>query len=169
VFAELVTSLLQTLVGLVCCGIIMIFLLVISAFLKQEIARNLTIALVLVPLARIISLSMPLANLSQVYMYMLIYIPFLAAAVIVMHAVGLKFEQIGFVTRHILWQVICGVLIGVALGVVENIIMHPHPVVETLSLKAIWLPALIIFFTTGMVEEIIFRGVLQQTAFSAMG
>ena len=48
-------------------------------------------------------------------------------------------------------------------------ILKPQPAVSELSWQVIWLPALIFVFSTGFVEEFIFRGVLQRTAGGLLG
>ncbi len=80
--AELLTALVEPIAGLVCHGIILIVLLVNTALLRKTHSQNFILSLILVPLVRIMSLSMPLAKLPQIYWYPLIYAPLLAAAIV---------------------------------------------------------------------------------------
>jgi membrane protease YdiL (CAAX protease family) len=60
-------------------------------------------------------------------------------------------------------------LTGVALGYLEYKILKPQPLVETFSLQAIWLPALILLVFTGFLEELIFRGLMQRASLPTIG
>jgi membrane protease YdiL (CAAX protease family) len=166
---ELLTTFLEPVAGVICHGIILIAILINSAFIQDNRCRNLVISLSLVPLVRIMSLSMPLARLPQIYWYILIYTPLLVAAIVVMRIIGLKAHNIGLVVRGLPVQVAAGIIFGLAVGVIEMAILKPQPLVTEFTFNAIWLPAIIIFITTGFVEELIFRGVLQQTAEAFMG
>ncbi len=58
---------------------------------------------------------------------------------------------------------------GTLLGLVEYLILRPAPLVEDLSWQTALLPSFILLVTTGLVEEFIFRGVLQKTAVDLLG
>lgn len=167
--AELVTALLQPFIGIICHGVILSALLVQSAFISDVRSRNFTTSLSLVPLVRIMSLIMPLASVPLIYWYILIYAPLLIAAVVVMRTVKLKPRQIGLVSRGLPLQIAMAIVTGIAFGVLEYYILKPQPLVAEFSLEQIWPAAIIILMTTGLVEEFIFRGVLQQTSEASMG
>lgn len=167
--AELLTVYLQPLVGVVCHGMILIALLVQSTFILEPPQRNLLLALSLVPLIRITSLSLPLTELPQIYWYPLIYAPLLAATAVVMRIVGLSVKDVGLVSRDWPFQILVGVASGLAYGGLEYMILRPEPLVTSFTLQQIWLPAIILLVATGFVEELIFRGVLQRLAEPAIG
>jgi membrane protease YdiL (CAAX protease family) len=168
-FAEILTSVFSVLAGLICHGVILVVLLISSAFLNGSSTRNLVISLSVVPLVRIMSLSMPLASLPQIYWYLFIYAPLLVAGIVVMRITGIKAGDMGFTARGLWWQISGGMLLGLATGMLEWNILRPQPLVGEFSLAAVWVPALIMFMTTGVVEEFIFRGVLQRAAVPVMG
>ncbi|HJX03962.1 MAG TPA: type II CAAX endopeptidase family protein [Dehalococcoidia bacterium] len=168
-FAEILTAVFSVLAGLICHGVILVVLLVSSAFLNGNSTRNLVISLSLVPLVRIMSLSMPLASLPQIYWYLFIYAPLLIAGIVVMRITGVKAGDIGITVRGLWWQIPGGILLGLATGILEWNILRPQPLVGEFTLASVWIPSLIMFMTTGMVEEFIFRGVLQRTAVPSMG
>jgi LysM repeat protein len=60
-------------------------------------------------------------------------------------------------------------LSGILLGYIEYLILRPDPLVAELSLKQVWLPILILLVFTGLLEELIFRGVLQTNAVERLG
>lgn len=150
-------------------GMILVALLIQSVFVAESQQRNLMQALSLVPLIRIMSLSLPLVQLSQVYWYPIIYAPLLAATIVVMRVTGLKPSHVGLVSGDLPFQIFIGVVSGFACGILEYMILRPEPLVTSFTLQQIWLPAVILLATTGFVEELMFRGVLQRLAEPAMG
>jgi membrane protease YdiL (CAAX protease family) len=167
--AELLTVFLNPWAGIVCQGIILFAFIVQPGFIAEPRRRYLILGLSLVPLIRIISLSLPLINLLQIYWFPIIYAPLLAAAVAVMWVVGLKPGDVGLVKRGLPLQIVVGVVTGVAFGIVEYLILRPDPLVISFTLEQIWMPAVILLVSTGFVEELIFRGVLQELVEPPMG
>ena len=167
--AELLTVYLQPLVGVACHSMIFVVLLTQSAFVTESQQRNLMLALGLVPLIRIVSLSLPLVQLPQIYWYPIIYAPLLAATIVVMRIVGLKTDDVGLVRRDWPFQILVGLASGLAYGILEYMILEPEPLVTGFTLQQLWLPAVILMAATGFVEELIFRGVLQRLARPVMG
>ena len=167
--AELVTIFYYPWAGLICHGLILISFLIQPLFSSNPEQRDLLLGLCLIPLIRIISLSLPLMQLPQIYWYPFIYIPLLAATIVVIRTIGLKPGEIGLVIRSLPLQIILGIITGAAIGILEYLILKPEPLITSLSWQYIWLPAIILITTTGLVEELIFRGVLQRLAEPAMG
>jgi len=167
--AELLTVYFYPLVGVIIYSLILITFIIQSVFIPDIKQRNLVLALCLVPLVRILSLSMPLGLLSMVYRFPLIYLPLLAATIAVMWATGLKPVDVGLTFRYWPWQILAGIVTGAAIGVTEYLIIGTSPLINTFSWQEAWLPALILILTTGFVEELMFRGVLQRHAESMMG
>jgi membrane protease YdiL (CAAX protease family) len=66
------------------------------------------------------------------------------------------------------WQLPIAFL-GLGLGYIEYNILSPQPLVKELTWSNAWLPALLIFISTGVVEELIFRGVMQKSAVDLFG
>ena len=167
--AELLTIFLNPWAGVICHSIILVALLIQPTFVANIERRNLILALSLVPLVRILSLSLPLVKLPQMYWYPLIYAPLLAATVVVMRVIGLKPSHVGLTSRGLPWQIPMGIVTGSAFGFIEYLILRPEPLVTQLTWQQVWLPAVILLVTSGFVEELMFRGVLQRLAESVMG
>ncbi len=167
--AEVVTVIVYPLWGIVCHIIILAAVLMHSAIgLTNYHHRQLVLSLALVPLVRIISLSMPLANIPQAYWYPVIYIPLIVAAVVVTRILGYKAGDVGLNLKFRLLPIQLAVASsGFLLGVAEYFILLPQPMVSEFTWQAIWLPALILLVCIGFGEEFIFRGVLQRTALEA--
>ena len=82
--AELVTVYGNPLWGMAGHALILILVIVQAAVDTRYPHRPLLLGLALVPLVRIISLTMPLADIPQMWWYPIIYAPLLAAAIVVM-------------------------------------------------------------------------------------
>ncbi len=76
--------------------------------------------------------------------------------------------MIGLTANKFPLQILIG-LTGIGLGYIEYYILRPKSLVTTLRLESIWLPALILLIFTGLLEEIIFRGMLQYNAERVLG
>lgn len=91
--AEVVTVTIQPLWGIACHIALLVALILHSALVSRQTHRQLLLSLALVPLVRIISLSMPLANIPQVWWYPIIYAPLLVAAIVVVRILDLSPED----------------------------------------------------------------------------
>lgn len=167
--AELLTVFLHPLTGVICHGLTLGALLIQSALSREARRSDLMVSLSLVPLVRIMSLGMPLAHFPRIYWYILIYTPLVVATVVVMLNLRLKPRQVGLVVHRLPLQMAVGIVTGVIFGTVEYYVLRPAPLVSEFSLRQIWLPAIVLFTTTGFTEEFMFRGVLQRTSEAAMG
>ncbi len=130
--------------------------------------RKLVLSLALVPLVRILSLTMPLVDIPEILWFPLIYTPLIAAAFMTMRILGYGMGDICLSLRLRPVQLAVA-LTGFGFGVAEYLILRPEPDVWQLSLQEVWLPALMYFAFVGFGEELIFRGVLQRTAGDAFG
>jgi hypothetical protein len=166
--AEAVTVFVQPVWGIVCHAIVLVAVIVHSALASDSRYRHLVLSLALVPLVRIISLSMPLVDIPQIWWYPIIYAPLLAAAIMVVRILGHGLGEVGLNFKRIPLQLAVG-LTGVVFGVVEYYILTPQPLIAEFTWQEVWLPALIFLVCTGFVEEFIFRGVLQRTAVEVFG
>jgi len=167
--AEVLTVFFQLMVGITLHGVLLVLFIVQAALAHESAQRNLYMSLVLAPLIRILSLSMPLAPIPQIYWYLIIYGPLLAATVIVMLNTGLRPRDVGLVGRGWPLQIALGIGIGLVLGVLEYVILRPVPLATSFTLQGVLMPAIILMITTGFVEELIFRGVMQTLAERVMG
>jgi membrane protease YdiL (CAAX protease family) len=174
--AEAIVIALESVTGLVTASIIgitfhiVILLIVIidAALINNYYHERFVISLSMIPLIRIISLSMPLADITILWQYAIIYIPLLAAVIVLANILDYRFQETGVKFGFPPLQLVVA-LTGLGFGVVEYLILKPEAMVTDLTLQAVWLPALVLLLTTGMVEEFIFRGVLQRSAIEVFG
>ncbi|MHB8674781.1 MAG: CPBP family intramembrane glutamic endopeptidase [Candidatus Limnocylindrales bacterium] len=123
----------------------------------------LLLSFVVAPLIRIISLTLPLAQIEPAYRYLFAGVPMALGALLVAHTLGLGREQIGIVWRKPRWQVLA-VVGSLGLGLIEFTILRPTPMGAFPWTLAGFLPAVAVGIFTGFPEEMIFRGLLQTTA-----
>ncbi|UCH42495.1 MAG: CPBP family intramembrane metalloprotease [Dehalococcoidales bacterium] len=166
--SEVITVTVAPLWGIVCHIVVLIALILHSVLVGRQSLQRLLISLALVPLIRIVSLSVPLANIPRAWWYPIIYTPLLIAALEVVRITGYPLKQIGLAVNKVPVQLTVATS-GIAIGVVEYFILKPEPMISEFTWQEILLPALIFLLFTGFVEEFIFRGVLQNTALEEYG
>ena len=93
--AEMVTVFLQPLWGIVAHITILVTVIMRSARTADRPQRQLVLALALVPLTRVVSLSMPLADIPQIWWYPIMYGPLAIAAVVIMRILGYSRGDVG--------------------------------------------------------------------------
>jgi len=166
--AEVVTVIIEPVWGIFCHIAILAAFIVHSALINERPHQELLLSLALAPLIRIISLSMPLANIPQIWWFPIVYAPLLVAALVVVRIFSIKARDIGLNFAY-LWVQPLIALSGFAIGVAEYFILRPEPLITELTWRAAWPPTLILLLSTGFVEELIFRGVLQYAALKVFG
>ena len=168
-FAEAVVSFYDPSYGMVFHSIILVSLLTFSALKRGENpVSNLFLSLSLAPLIRITSLSMPLTYFPRFAWYLVASVPVLAAELALMRVQGLGLKDVGITFRRPLAQVGLA-LIGIPFGVVEYFILRPEPLVIGLSVEGLAVLAVVLVFSTGFVEELVFRGIMQHSATQTFG
>ncbi|MGB9879709.1 MAG: lysostaphin resistance A-like protein [Anaerolineae bacterium] len=165
--AELLTTLLEPRAGLVLHGALLVVLLLHSAFVWEFAVRDLLLSLCFAPLIRLLSLSLPLVNFPLVYWYLITSVPLFVMVILIMRTLHFTWYEIGVNLRALPLQIPVS-LVGLLFGYMEYHILHPKPLAKAFTWEEIWLPALILMFSTGFAEEIIFRGVMQRAATEAL-
>ncbi|MEI7771651.1 MAG: CPBP family glutamic-type intramembrane protease [Chloroflexales bacterium] len=166
--AEVTTVVISPQAGLIAHGLLLVMLIIHRAITPREAEQQLTLALLLAPLTRVLSLALPLNHISQPYWYGLIALPLLVVAWLTGRRLRLSRRKLGLRPGNLLLQgmVAAG---GLGLGAAAYAILRPAPMAGDLALHAPLLSALAIVICGGLVEEIIFRGVLQAAAVRALG
>lgn len=165
---ELVTALGAPRVGLAFHAMLLIVLFLHTALAHRQTVHNLLLCLSLVPLMRLLSLSLPLDGFRLSYWYLIVTVPLLAAAAAVMQVLDLSWRDVGLHRGNELVQLGIG-LAGLPLGYVEYHAVRSEPMSEALTLGEVWWPSLILMICTGFGEELVFRGVIQRAAGEVLG
>ncbi|MDQ2942093.1 MAG: CPBP family glutamic-type intramembrane protease, partial [Candidatus Dormibacteraeota bacterium] len=135
---------------------------------KARYLAALLLTLMLSPLIRIISLTLPLSQIDAPYRFLFAGIPMVIGAVMVARYVGFRPRWIGLVWRDGGWQVVA-IEASIFLGFIEYAILRPEPLAGLPWTAAGWLPALAVSITTGFPEELIFRGMMQTASRPLIG
>jgi hypothetical protein len=161
--AELVTALVSPLGGIGLHIVLLLALVIHASLAANHPYQKLYLALSLAPLTRLLSLSMPLADLPQIYWYGIIAIPLLIAIFVIAQRLNFRPREIGLSLGKLPLQIAI-IPTGIIFGLIEYQILKPEPLIDSLTWTGIWLPALILLIATGFVEELTFRGVMQHSA-----
>lgn len=137
-------------------------LLVIHSSLNDiQDSRRLFLTLGLVPFIRITSLAISAAEFSDIYWYLIIAIPVLVAIMAVARATGITPKEIGL-NIYMWWVQVLIAVTGIGFGALEYLILKPEPMITEMRWPEMTGPVLILLLTTGLVEEMAFRGAVQR-------
>ncbi len=157
-----------SIIGIACHIVILLVVIIDAALINSYYKERFVLSLSIIPLIRVISLSLPLADIPRMWQYLIIYVPLMAAAVVLANILGYKPKDIG-VRFGFLPVQLAIMLSGLGFGIVEYLILRPEALVAELNFQTVWLPALVLLLSTGLVEEFIFRGVLQRSSSEVFG
>lgn len=166
--AEVLTTLIDARVGLALHSVLLFVILVHAGLTWEQPIHRLLVTLAFAPLIRLLSLSLPLAEFPRVYWYFITSVPLFLAAFLVIRLLGFSLDDVGLNWRALPAQVVVA-LSGLVFGFLEYQILQPEPLATAPSWQQLWLPALILLFSTGFLEELIFRGLMQSVAMQVLG
>ena len=170
ILAEILVAVIDPRLGALLHALLLVLLLQHGARCVLLSEQRLYWSLALVPLLRLLSLSLPLSSFPGVWRFAAVAGPLLLATVVTARACGLGPAALGLRWR---WRdaplqamVALG---GLPLGLLEYVLLKPPPLATELSLAALWAPAVVLVLATGLTEEVIFRGLLQRTSADVLG
>jgi membrane protease YdiL (CAAX protease family) len=138
---------------------------------KRVKLTSILLALTLVPLIRILSLVMPLSHFPRIQWFIIIGIAVYLAFLVLVYQQKINIKDCGLrlpTKKHVPIEV--GImLLGIPLGVGEYYILRPTPFIDSFSIENIIVAVLILFIATGLMEEVIFRGLLQKKSTDILG
>jgi uncharacterized protein len=124
--------------------------------------------LALVPLARLLSFTMPLGGVQPLYWHALIGAPLLPALALAVRAHGFPYGALPLARGALARQVAIAAT-GVPIGLAGYEVLQPAPVVRRLDASHLLFGSLTLLVFAAFVEELLFRGLLQRAACSAFG
>jgi membrane protease YdiL (CAAX protease family) len=166
--AEVLTTFTDPRLGMLLHCLLFVGMLFQSAITKDETTRSLVVSLIFAPMIRILSLALPLTAFPTLYWYLLTSIPLFIALVIAGNALGFSWADLGLNFRRWFLQILIAAS-GFLFGWVEYIILRPDPMIPSLNFVDILWPTLVFLICTGLLEEMIFRGLIQQVAEDGLG
>ncbi|MEW6011138.1 MAG: tetratricopeptide repeat protein [Euryarchaeota archaeon] len=166
--AEVVTTYTNVEVGLLLHTFILFGLLINSSLSNNYSFANLLRSMMALPMIRIVGLSIPILNIPALYWFPIISIPLFAASVVIIRAQKLTLKSVGLVWGKLPLQIMVA-LTGVVLGLIEYLILRPDPLIPVFNPYYLLLGASFIIISTGLAEELLFRGIIQKNVENIMG
>lgn len=167
--AEIVAASGRVLAGAFLDGAILVILVNLYYFIRKPEIRRFILALGLVPLMRILSVAIPVPQIPLIFWYALIGFPLLVAALIVVRKNGLPQLTQNLSTSQWFIQSLFG-LTGIPLGFLAGqILTRPAPILPATTLGWIIMGSIVLSLSSGFAEEIIFRGLVQNSIIEIYG
>jgi membrane protease YdiL (CAAX protease family) len=118
-------------------------------------------ALMLLPILRLVNLSMPVFLNTTLYTFIFVYAPLLVPLGIIVINQRSSFEHIGITAKNLPAYIILSIPLGFLLGLGEYLTIRPGYLIKELSIVNLLILTFIMVFFVGLVEELIFRSILQ--------
>ena len=146
-------------------GVHLILLIILTLFTiifedrnRQHVLR----AFILLSLLRILNLSMPVFFEMTLYSYAFIYAPLIISIYVFVKDQGLSYSYLG-ITRNIrYYELPVALIASIVIAVGEFLIIKPGYLIPDLSAFNLLKLSIIMIFFVGLVEEILFRSILQR-------
>ena len=166
------SEVLAQLLGLRLALIVHMLLLLALAFpravAQRQIEQDLTLALLLAPLPRLLALVLPLDRFPQTAWYGMVAMPTLVAAWLVAQQLKILPARQAYSMRKLAFQMLVA-LGGVAIGAAMYVIQPAESSADIGSPLIVVIGSLVLAFCSGALDEVIFRGVLQKAAYPILG
>ena len=161
--AEVVAAAFETRLGLLIHGGLLLAIFFHGANVPPGPERTFYWTLWLAPLTRIYALAQPYAGAPALTWWALTAVPMAVAGVVALRLAGLTAREAGLVPSLREAPVaVFMVPVGLALGLGMYLLLDPSPVGQELPFGGAALVALVAIVNPGIVDEIVFRGVLQR-------
>jgi len=132
IIAELSVTYFNKEAGLVLETVILFALLLNSSFNVSYNYSVLLRSMMVLPMIRIIGLSIPLMQIQPLYWFPIIAVPLFAAVYTIMKSQGLTRKHVGLIWGNKKIQLLVA-LTGIFLGTLEYVILQPKPLIATLN------------------------------------
>ena len=168
ILAEVTVTFVNKETGLAIEAVILMALLVNSSINVSHNYAVLLRSMMALPMIRIIGLSIPLMQIQPLYWFPIIALPLFAASYTIMKNQGLTSQHIGLIWGNKKLQFLIA-LTGIFLGTIEYIILQPKPLIGVLNPVNLITASIILIVSTGLAEELLFRGIIQKNAENTFG
>jgi membrane protease YdiL (CAAX protease family) len=168
IIAEVSVTYINKEAGLVIEMVILFALLVNSSL---DVSYNYAVMLrsmMVLPIIRIIGLTIPLMQIPTLYWFPIIAIPLFAAVYTIMKNQGLTRKHVGLIWGNKKVQFLVAIT-GIFLGTIEYTILKPLPLIGVFDPVNLITGSIILIISTGFAEELLFRGILQKNAENVFG
>ncbi|WP_292485230.1 CPBP family intramembrane glutamic endopeptidase [Methanohalobium sp.] len=161
VFAELMLYLQKPPFAIGLHVITLVGLATSTIWIKETHINNICQAMLLLPILRLVNISMPTFFEMTIYSFVLIYLPLMFPVYYVLTSQKFTFEQVGLKARTSVIYAPLAVIVGLAIAEGEYAIISASYLIPDLSFTSILEISIVMIFFVGLVEELIFRSILQ--------
>ena len=169
VIAEIAAIIFNVIVGATIDGVLLFAMVNVAFFSRSDGMRKILIPLLLVPLLRILSLAIPIPHIMPIFWYLLVGIPLLLATFIVVRVIGVSKLSLRQSFMKLSFQILFG-LLGIPIGVLAaHLLSSPSSIVPGKTIGWIISGAVILTLFSALIEEIIFRGLVQNVTLDSYG
>jgi uncharacterized protein len=130
-------------------------------FTKDQEVRKIYQAFLLLPIFRLVNLSMPIFLKTNLYSFVFIYASLAMSAIIATIHQNIIFERKKDVLKKIWLYIPLSILAALAFAEAEYMLIGAKPLIPDISMANLMELIVIMVFVTGLVEELIFRAILQ--------
>ncbi|MFA0833857.1 MAG: lysostaphin resistance A-like protein [Methanobacterium formicicum] len=166
--AELLTTYVNKTWGLAAHTIILFALLVNAAMVESTDFSNLLRSMMPIPIIRIVGLSIPMMQIKPLYWFPIVAIPLFAASIAIIRSQNLSMADVGLVLGNVKVQLLIA-LTGFVTGIIEFFILRPDPLISQFTPVLLIGAFFILLIATGLAEELLFRGILQNNVTNMFG
>ena len=149
--------------------------IIVSMFIKSKetdrvvLDKQILQSLLLLLQLRIINVAMPFFFTMTLYWYPLIYSPLFISIYLILRHQNVSFDEIGVNANDLYFYFHLAVPIALGLAWIEYQIIHPDYLIPDTRVTNLITLAIIMFIFVGLVEELIFRSILQTRLQQSMG
>jgi membrane protease YdiL (CAAX protease family) len=135
---------------------------------ESHTSRSLQV-LMLLPILRLLNISMPVFSDTTLYVYVYIYAPLIFPAYMVIRHQNMDLSSIGMSTRNFLRYIPLAVIVGALIAGGEFMTIHAGNLIPDLSMISLIKLSIIMILFVGFVEELVFRSLLQTRLENSLG
>lgn len=153
--AEFLTAVVQPHIGML-FHMLLIGAMIYTSVAPRELGRRLALALMLLPIIRLLSLALPLGYLPRMAWYPAVAVPLLVAIWGVVRQNKISRQDLGLrlETAPLQLALIIG---GLGIGAIKYLILQPAPQTEAFSWSVFLMSSINLLMFTGFTEELLFR------------
>lgn len=140
---------------------VLLSLSISNSFIKDLQIHKIYMPLMLLPVLRIVNLSMPIFSEMTINSLVLYYIPLAIPVVAIIINQRNSLKEIGITTKHLLIYIILAIPLSFLLGLGEYLIIEPEHLIPDLTFVNLLKLTFVMVFFVGLIEELIFRSILQ--------
>lgn len=130
-------------------------------FQKNPDINRIYQAFMLLPVLRLINLSMPVFFETTLYTFIFVYGPLAIPVAVIVLQQRDSLKQIGITMKNFVPYVFISIPLGFLLGLGEYLTIHPGYLIPDLGFENLLKLTITMVFFVGLIEELIFRSILQ--------